>query len=203
LKVKICGITNTDDALFCEKIGANALGFIFYEKSKRFINPDEAAKIISKLSPFTAKVGVFVNSSTQEVNKIAGKIKLNAVQLHGDETIDNVSEIDFPVIKSFRINEQFDFNILKDFKNISYLFDSYSKDEFGGTGKKFNWHLIPEELEGNFILAGGISIENIEKIFSEIKPKAIDVSSSLEISPGIKDHKKVKDFFNKINSLRS
>jgi len=203
LKVKICGITNADDASFCEEAGANALGFIFYEKSKRFINPDEAAKIISKLSPFTAKVGVFVNSSTQEVNKIAGKIKLNAVQLHGDETIDNVSEIDFPVIKSFRINEQFDFNILKDFKNISYLFDSYSKDEFGGTGKKFNWHLIPKELEGNFILAGGISIENIEKIFSEIKPKAIDVSSSLEISPGIKDHKKVKDFFNKINSLRS
>ncbi len=203
MKVKICGITNTDDALFCEKIGANALGFVFYEKSKRFISPDEAAKIISKLSPFTTKVGVFVNNSTQEVNKVAGKIKLNAVQLHGDETPEGVSEIDFPVIKSFRINELFDFQTLNFYKNVSFLLDSYSKNEYGGTGNKFNWHLIPNDLNGNFILAGGISIENIEEIFNKVKPKAIDVSSSLEKSEGVKDYKKVKDFFNKTNSLRS
>jgi len=203
LKVKICGITNLDDARYCEKNGADALGFIFYEKSRRYIAPDRAAKIISGLSPFTVKVGVFVNTHPQDINKIAGQIKLNAVQLHGDETPEQAAGIDYPVIKSFRIKEQFDFRILNYFKNVSFLLDSYSGDGYGGTGRKFNWHLIPHELNGSFILAGGISTENIEEIFNSVKPKAVDVSSSLEKLPGIKDHKKVKDFFNKINLLRS
>ncbi|OGU77107.1 MAG: hypothetical protein A2V93_05125 [Ignavibacteria bacterium RBG_16_34_14] len=203
MKVKICGITNIKDALFCEKIGANALGFIFYKDSKRYIEPENVKKIISELSALTVKVGVFVNSSPEEINKTASILKLNAVQLHGEETLELIEEIDFPVIKSFRINGEFDFTILNKYKNVSFLFDSYSKEEHGGTGKTFNWNLMPKELEGNFILAGGISIENIEEIFNKVKPKAIDVSSSLEKSPRIKDHKKVKGFFQKINSLRS
>jgi len=203
LKVKICGITNIEDALFCEKMEANALGFIFYKKSKRFIEPVKAEKIIAGLSPFTMKVGVFVNASSEEINKTAARLKLNTVQLHGDEMPEIIGKIDSHVIKSFRINGQFDFEILSEYKNVSYLFDSYSKEEYGGTGKNFNWDLIPKELDGNFILAGGISIENIEEILDKVNPKAIDVSSSLEKSPGIKDHNKVKDFFKKINSLRS
>jgi len=203
LKVKICGITNIEDALFCEKMEANALGFIFYKKSKRFIEPVKAEKIIAGLSPFTMKVGVFVNAYSEEINKTAARLKLNTVQLHGDEMPEIIGKIDSHVIKSFRINGQFDFEILSEYKNVSYLFDSYSKEEYGGTGKNFNWDLIPKELDGNFILAGGISIENIEEILDKVNPKAIDVSSSLEKSPGIKDHNKVKDFFKKINSLRS
>jgi len=203
LKVKICGITNIEDAIFCERMGADALGFIFYKKSKRFIEPGDAKKIISRLSAFTVKVGVFVNIFPEEINKTATKLKLNVVQLHGDETHDVIEEIDFPVIKSFRINGEFDFEILKEYKNVSFLFDSYSNDEYGGTGKNFNWNLIPKELDGNFILAGGISNENIEEIFNKVKPKAIDVSSSLEKSPGRKDHKKLEEFFLKIKSLRS
>lgn len=203
LKVKICGITNVKDAIFCEKMGANALGFIFYKNSKRFIMPEDAKKIISILSPFTVKVGVFVSNSPFEINEIANKLKLNLVQLHGDETPEFIDKIDFPVIKSFRINGEFDFGTLDEYKNVSFLFDSYSKEEFGGTGKNFNWQLIPKTLNGNFILAGGISTESIEDIFYKINPNAIDVSSSLEKSPGIKDHKKVEIFFQKINSLRS
>ncbi len=184
-------------------MGANALGFIFYKESKRFIEPENAKKIISKLSPFTLKVGVFVNSSSEEINKTTSKLKLNAVQLHGDEKPEIIEGIDFPVIKSFGINGEFDFTILNEYKNVSFLFDSYSKEEFGGTGKNFNWDLIPKELDGNFILAGGISSENIEEIFNKVKPNAIDISSSVEKSPGIKDHKKVEEFFQKINLLRS
>jgi phosphoribosylanthranilate isomerase len=203
LKVKVCGITKIEDAIFCEKMGANALGFIFYKNSKRFIEPEDAKKIISKLSPFTVKVGVFVNNSPVEINAITGRLKLNLVQLHGDETPDVAKNIDLPVIKSFRINGEFDFGILNKFKDVSCLFDSYSEKEYGGTGKNFNWQLIPKELDGNFILAGGISESNVEEIFKKVKPKAIDVSSSLEKSPGIKNHKKVESFFQKINSLGS
>jgi phosphoribosylanthranilate isomerase len=203
LKIKICGITNIEDAFLVERFGANAVGFIFHEKSRRYISPDNASEIIKKLSPFTLKVGVFVNEKVQEINKISSQIKLNVVQLHGDKSPDMIAKIDFPVIKSFRINGVFDFKVLNKYKNVSFLFDSYSKEEYGGTGKIFNWDLIPKELNGNFILAGGITIDNLKEVFSEVKPKAIDVSSSLEKSPGIKDHLKVKEFFQRFNSLRS
>lgn len=203
MKVKICGITNKEDALLAEKLGADAIGFIFYKKSKRYVLPEIAAEIIKILSPFIIKAGVFVNEEAAGINNISTQIKLNVVQLHGDETPDIIGEINSPVIKSFRINREFDFKILNKYKDVSFLFDSYSKEEYGGTGKNFNWHLIPKELDGNFILSGGISSENIEEILNKIKPKAIDVSSSLEKSPGIKDHKKVEEFFKKLNSIRS
>jgi phosphoribosylanthranilate isomerase len=203
LKVKICGITNKEDALMVEKLGAYAVGFIFYKKSKRYISPESASEIIQALSSLTFKVGVFVNEDPEKINKTASIIKLNTVQLHGDETPGIAELIDLHVIKSFRINGELDYNLLKGYKNVSYLFDSFSPKDYGGTGKKFNWHLIPKELNGNFILSGGISIENIEEVMKSVKPKAIDVTSSLERSPGIKDHKKVKEFFTKINSIRS
>ncbi len=203
MKVKICGITNIEDALLCESLGANALGFIFYKGSKRFVEPGAAGKIIPELSPFSLKVGVFVNSSPDEINKTAKEIKLNAVQLHGDETPGMVSEINFPVIKSFRINNGFDFSILKDFQNVSYLFDTYSEKEYGGTGKTFNWDLIPDDLRSKIVLSGGISVNNIEEIYKRIKPAAVDLSSSLESKPGKKNDEKIKEFFKKINYLRS
>jgi phosphoribosylanthranilate isomerase len=203
LKIKICGITNIGDALLSESLGADALGFIFYKGSKRFIEPEAAGEIISELSPFTLKIGVFVNSSSEEINKTAKEIKLNAVQLHGDETPGMVSEVNFPVIKSFRINNGFDFLILKDFHNVSYLFDTYSENEYGGTGRTFNWELIPVELRSKIVLSGGISVNNIEEIYKKIKPAGVDLSSSLESEPGRKDNEKVKEFFKKINYLRS
>lgn len=202
MKVKICGITNIEDALLCESLGTDALGFIFYKGSKRFVEPEEAEKIISKLSPFTVKAGVFVNSSSEEINKTATEVKLNVVQLHGDESPDIISKIKFPVIKSFRINNGFDFSILKKFEKTSYLFDTYTEKEYGGTGKSFNWKIIPGELKSKIILSGGISISNIEEIYKNIKPSAVDLSSSLEVEPGKKDSKKVEEFFKKVNHLR-
>lgn len=202
MKVKTCGITNIEDALLCESLGTDALGFIFYKGSKRFVEPEEAEKIISKLSPFTVKAGVFVNSSSEEINKTATEVKLNVVQLHGDESPDIISKIKFPVIKSFRINNGFDFSILKKFEKTSYLFDTYTEKEYGGTGKSFNWKIIPGELKSKIILSGGISISNIEEIYKNIKPSAVDLSSSLEVEPGKKDSKKVEEFFKKVNHLR-
>jgi phosphoribosylanthranilate isomerase len=202
LKVKICGITNIDDALLCEKLGADALGFIFYNQSRRYVNPEAAKRIIGKLSPFTLKIGVFVNESAEFINNTASEIKLNAVQLHGEETPEFISEIELPVIKAFRINGDFNYSGLSLYENVSCLLDSYSMDAFGGTGKRFDWEKIPLLLREKIILSGGVSSENIKYIFKEIKPRAVDLSSSIEKEPGRKDENKVSEFFKKINSLR-
>ncbi len=201
MKVKVCGINNLNDALLCQSFGADALGFIFYPGSKRYISPVDASKIIENLSPFIMKVGVFVNESSERISSIASKLKLNAVQLHGDETPKFINEVNFPVIKSFRITDRFDFSNLNEYKNVYYLLDSFSISQFGGTGNKFDWKLIPENLKSKIILAGGISADNIEEIFTKIKPAAVDLSSSLESEPGKKDKDKVQEFFRKLNSL--
>jgi phosphoribosylanthranilate isomerase len=125
------------------------------------------------------------------------------VQLHGGETPEDISLINAPVIKAFRISDDFDFNVLQYYSDCYLLLDSYDKEEIGGTGKSFNWQLIPEHLRSKIILAGGINSDNIESLFNNYKPAAIDVSSSLEEFPGKKDKQKVIQFFKKINSLRS
>ncbi|MGQ9797959.1 MAG: phosphoribosylanthranilate isomerase [Ignavibacterium sp.] len=202
MKVKICGITNLADALLCESCGADAIGFIFYVGSKRQIMPNEAAEIVKQLNPLTIKVGVFVNENPVLINQLVRDIGLNMVQLHGNETPEEISLINVPVIKAFRVNDNFDFTILHHYSNSYLLLDSYKEEEFGGTGKSFNWQLIPEQLKSKIILAGGINSDNIDLIFRQIKPQAIDVSSSLEQYPGKKDKQKVIQFFNKIKTFQ-
>ncbi len=202
MRVKICGITNIDDALLCCELGADAIGFVFYKKSKRFINYSSAEKIIKQLPAFISKVGVFVDKNVKDINSISKKIGLTHIQLHGNQDSNFVSQITLPVIKSFLIDEQFDFAKLRMFKKCEFLLDTYSPKSFGGTGKTFNWNLIPESLRNKIILAGGISINNIEYIYKNIKPQAVDLSSSVETRPGKKSHKKLKDFFKVVNNLR-
>ncbi len=196
MKVKICGITNLEDALLCEKFGTDALGFIFYEKSKRHIQPNSAADIIKLLSPFTLKVGVFVNELPENINAISKLAGLNIVQLNGDETPEQIAEIILPAIKAFRVSDDFDFDILNDYKNCYFLFDTYSVSEYGGTGKTFNWDIIPKHFVDKIILSGGISNANIQKIINEVNPYAVDLSSSVEEYPGKKSELKLKEFFN-------
>ncbi|MGQ9643456.1 MAG: phosphoribosylanthranilate isomerase, partial [Ignavibacterium sp.] len=148
------------------------------------------------------KVGVFVNENPVLINQLVRDIGLNMVQLHGNETPEEISLINVPVIKAFRVNDNFDFTILHHYSNSYLLLDSYKEEEFGGTGKSFNWQLIPEQLKSKIILAGGINSDNIDLIFRQIKPQAIDVSSSLEQYPGKKDKQKVIQFFNKIKTFQ-
>ena len=201
MKVKICGITNLEDALLCEELTADALGFIFYEKSKRYVAPETVEQITEQIDAFILKVGVFVNEQPDRINSIAKSAGLNIVQLHGDETPEIISQINLPVIKAFRVNEQFDFETLNNYKNCYYLLDTFSKSEYGGTGKSFDWNLIPTELRSKIILSGGISSSNIQIIKTEINPYAVDVSSSLEEYPGKKSKGKLKEFFNKIRNI--
>lgn len=202
MKIKICGITNYEDAKLASDLGADAIGFIFYKNSKRFISPEIVKNIVDKLPPFLIKVGVFVNEDADVVNKIMQNCKLNIAQLHGDETLKFISKINYPIIKVFRISQNFNFNNLSKYAHLNILLDAFNEKEFGGTGEHFNWNTIPQEIRNKIILAGGISENNLEEIFYKIKPYAIDVSSSLEIKLGKKNHEKLKTLFRKINELR-
>lgn len=194
MRIKICGITNVDDALVCEENGAGMIGFVFYEKSKRYISPDSVVSIIGQLSNKVLKVGVFVNAPVAFINDCVHDLKLDFVQLHGDETPDVVGQIGTKVIKAFRVIDKSTYAEIKKFPGTIPLLDTYKKKMYGGTGQTFDWSLIPPELNNDFILSGGISAENVREAVLRTKPYAIDLSSSLESVPGIKDHDKIREF---------
>lgn len=202
MKVKICGITNVEDALFAEKQGADAIGFIFYKKSERYIDPDSAYEISKKLKPFTSRVGVFVDEDPDLVNKISRVVGLDIIQLHGNEAPDYFKRLDSKIIKVIRVHGESDFKKMDDYPGANFVLDSYDRDFIGGTGKKFDWSLIPNKVRNNIILAGGISPENIIDVIEEVNPYAVDLSSSVEIEPGIKDHDKVKLLFDTLKKYR-
>ena len=195
MKVKICGITNPDDALAAVEYGADALGFVFYPKSPRYIAPERAAAITSLLPPFVSTVGVFVNEESDVILQIMKMTGIRVLQLHGEETTDTC-KIWTPVIKSFRVAAFTDLKPLEDYKDVSaYLLDTYSQTEYGGTGRIFNWDIAVEaKREGRIILAGGLTPETIEMAVRHVKPYAVDVSSGVEAKKGKKDLAKVKEF---------
>lgn len=202
MRVKICGITRLEDALICTKLGVDAVGFIFYKKSKRYISPESASEIISKLPVFIQKVGVFVDENPKVINQIAEKTGITIAQLHGDEQPETINQINIPVIKAFRVSLFFNYDILYRYKKTPILLDGYDSEEKGGTGRSFEWEKIPADLRSEIILAGGVNETNVEQIVKEINPAAIDISSSVETSPGIKDTNKLIKLMNKINQLR-
>lgn len=202
MKIKICGITKREDAILCSQQGVDAIGFIFYPKSKRYISPEAAKEIANSLPSFLMKIGVFVNEEISEVNRIAQLVGLNAVQLHGDESPKYIEQMTHPVIKCFGVDESFDFAKIDNYKNCDILLDVKDSEQFGGTGNSFNWNLIPEYLRNKVIIAGGVSSNNIKDIYSTINPGAVDLSSSVEISPGIKDKNKIIEILNTIRQIK-
>ena len=204
MKIKICGITNIEDALYCELKGVDALGFVFYEKSERFINYDNARDIIEKLDPFVLKVGVFVNKPEDEINEISKYVKLNLVQLHGDEEIKNYTNVNLPILRGIRIKDQND--IIKIYKNnnMNLLLDTYQNNMYGGTGKMFDYNLVPKDIWKKSIIAGGINSDTIDKILNmDELPAGIDVSTGVESSKGKKDNDKIDRLIKKINERRN
>ena len=199
-KVKICGITNLEDALLSAKFGADALGFNFYEKSPRYILPGKAREIIEKLPPEILKVGVFVNESLEKIAEIAETAKLDALQLHGEETPEFARELkaktDLEIIKAFRVRREFKPEDVLQYDTDAILLDAYNPQEHGGTGETFDWEIAKnvQKISPKMFLAGGLSPDNIAKAIFEVKPFAVDACSSLESEKGIKDSKKVRDF---------
>ena len=200
-KVKICGITNYKDAAKSLDYGADALGFIFYEKSKRYINPKEAAKIIKELPPFLTKVAVFVDSSFRQINKITSELSINTVQLHGNETPEFCAKFKQTVIKALRIRTSVNLQEVDSFPAQAILFDTFSETEFGGTGKSFDWNILKNlRTDKKIILSGGLNPDSIEQAIKTVRPYAVDVSSGVEKSPGIKDHTKIKKFIEAVKN---
>jgi phosphoribosylanthranilate isomerase len=201
MRIKICGITNFEDAIAAYEAGADALGFIFYEKSQRYIEHGTASKIIGKLPPFITTVGVFVNSSADEINRIVDASGIHMIQLHGEEPPDIIPKLIRPVIKSFRVHNEFRFEEMEQYRNCYYLLDTYSELGYGGTGEKFDWNLIPANLKHKIILAGGIGKDDLGKIQRYVNPAAIDVSSSIELKPGKKNINKLKELMDELRKI--
>lgn len=202
--VKICGITRAQDARLAEKLGAWALGFNFYEKSPRVIAPASAWNIRRKMALTTEAAGVFVNWKPEVILYLAHAFQLTSVQLHGDETPKQLTylEDDLPVVKAFRVGPGFSMSSFKKFRRASYfLLDAPAKkDQFGGTGKTFDWSIAQKAAtKHKIILAGGLSPENVGEAILTVRPYAVDVASGVESSPGIKDAGKLREFFAEVS----
>ncbi len=192
--IKICGITNEEDAKACIEAGATAIGFNFFSGSKRYIEPYQAKIIADKIRKDILIVGVFVNEKVDRVKEIAALVKLSYCQFHGDEAASDVN-IFSNAIKSFRVNEEIKNVQFDDYETGIFLFDAFQEKEYGGTGTTFNWLIAREANEfGKIIVAGGLNESNVANAISIAEPWGVDVSSGVEISPGKKDRIKVQEF---------
>jgi len=205
-KIKICGITNIDDAIKAMELGADLLGFNFYPKSPRYIEPQQAEEIIRKLPAFINIVGVFVNANAETIRKTAGDLMLNWIQLHGDESPGFCTQLyNMPsqVIKAIRIKTVKDIEYAKNFIVDALLLDAYNPSLYGGTGQRFDWSSLPEltgHVLGRTFLAGGINPQNVIEAIG-LSFYGIDVCSGIEDSPRKKNHKKMEKLFKNIRSV--
>ncbi|MEX0720652.1 MAG: phosphoribosylanthranilate isomerase [Balneolaceae bacterium] len=207
-KLKICGITNLEDARFSAGALADYLGFIFYEKSPRYIEPAQAGAIINWIEG-PKKVGVFVNQPLDDVNRIAKETGVDLIQLHGDESPEYCALVNKPVIKVIHIEEETAPYLLKQIL-VRYadtvkhlLFDTKVNGLWGGTGMTFDWDILKEiEEEIPFFLSGGLNVENIKEAIQTVQPFAVDISSSLEQKPGLKDFGKIEKLMDVMRALQ-
>ena len=203
MRVKICGITNIEDALAAVDYGADALGFVFFPGSPRYVSPETAREIISLLPALVTTVGVFVDEEQQKIKEVMQFAGINVLQLHGSESPDFCS-IWHRVIRALRVKDFTDLKPLEAFRNVSaFLLDTFSPGQFGGTGQIFNWDIALEAKRfGNIILSGGLNPDNIEKAIKRVKPYAVDVSSGIEEKKGKKDLKKMRLFIERAKAAR-
>ncbi len=200
VRIKICGITNLGDAQLAAGNGATALGFNFYRWSPRFVEPSDAADVISQLPGDVRKVGVFVNSELEEIIRFAGISGIDTIQLHGDEDAETVSAVaaasGLNVIKALRVNTGFDYRAVLLTGAETVLLDTYAPDAFGGTGETFNWDVARQAclIFKRTYLAGGLGPENIADAIAATAPYGVDACSALESSPGKKDTGKLLRF---------
>lgn len=200
-KIKICGITNLDDALCAEKLGADYIGFNFYIGSSRYIGASKAKKIISKLPDGIKIVGVFVNDDIEKIKVISSQCNLDIIQLSGNENKKFVSElkkkIKIPIIKSIRIKNRVykkSKNTIKQYNSDYILLDTFKKEFYGGTGETFDLDAAKQFDSARLFLSGGLNAANVKTAIKKVNPFAVDVCSGVEISHGKKDFDKLKNF---------
>ena len=206
VRVKICGITSEQDALKAANAGAWAVGFVFYKKSPRYVSPFKARKIIEGLPPFITPVGVFVNQGQGAISDIITHTGLRVVQLHGDEDphfCQRLRRLNVKVIKAVRVGADIDLNNLEAYKVDAFLFDTLVDGAYGGTGKAFDWSVLKALKSSHvpMIISGGLNSQNVIEPVNALRPYAVDVSSSVELEPGRKDGKKIKEFIDIVSYI--
>jgi phosphoribosylanthranilate isomerase len=198
--VKICGITRSADAEAAIELGAGALGFIFWPKSPRYVDPEAARAIVASLPPFVTTVGVFVDQSARLINGVAARVGLSAVQLHGDEPVTVVDEIDWPVVKAFAMSETTRIEAADAWPaRVRLLIDVCDPAARGGTGRTVDWQRAATIAASRpVLLAGGLKAENVADAIRTVRPFGIDVSSGVESAPGLKDHARMRALFDEV-----
>ena len=198
VKVKICGITNLDDALLAVNAGADALGFVFFGASPRNVSTEQASAIIGRLPPFIQTVGLFVNESSFTINEIADTCGLDVIQLHGEESPDFCAKVKRRVLKALRVKNITSLEPMASYQVSAFLLDAWSPTAWGGTGQTFNWDIAASAaMDGNIILAGGLTTDNIADAIRQVRPYGVDVSSGVEATFGKKDPAKINEFVRK------
>ena len=199
MKVKICGITRGEDAKAAADLGAEYLGFIFIQASRRTIAPEDAARLIRQLPSTVTPVGVFMNATREEVLYTLKVTGIRTIQLHGRETPEEAEGYPVPVWKAFGVDAAFRPEMLDRYRVSAFLLDNLSGGNIGGTGKPFDWSLaLGAKRCGDIVLAGGITPENVQRAVETVRPFAIDVNSGVELSPGRKDHAKLRRLFESV-----
>jgi phosphoribosylanthranilate isomerase len=203
LLVKICGITRLEDAEAAVAAGARALGFIFWPESPRFLDPHRARAIVSALPPFVTTVGVFVNQPIAYVNGVAALARLSAVQLHGDETIDEAARVARPVVKAIGVSAATQAGAADAWPaRVTMLVDAHDPRRRGGTGRTIDWTIAAAiAARRRTILSGGLTADNVADAVARVRPFGIDISSGVERSPGVKDHARMRALFEVVHDI--
>jgi len=201
VRVKVCGITRLEDALVAVEAGVDAVGFVFYEGSPRFVPPETAREIARNLPPLVCRVGVFVNAPRKIVARTAERVGLTALQFHGNETGDYCEGWNLPVIKAFRVGPEFSPEEIEPFASAcAILLDGYHPHLFGGSGVRADWGMARRLARIRpLILAGGLDPANVAEAIRTVRPYGVDVSSGVEIRPGQKDPERVRMFMREVH----
>ncbi len=205
-RIKICGLTRMQDVQAVVAVGVDAIGFVFYPQSPRYISPKLAAELIAAIPPFISTVGLFVNASQQEIAATLEQAPVSFLQFHGDETLEQCSataaQVQRPFLRVVRIKPDMTtsdlLHVEKNYRVGSKLFSGLLLDTFvdayGGSGKTFDWSIIPQELAPRIVLSGGLSMQNVSDAIQQVRPYAVDISSGVELAKGIKDIDKIRAF---------
>ena len=214
-RIKLCGLTRDEDVQAAVAAGADALGLVFYPASPRYVEPEHAVQLLSRVPPFVCSVGLFVNATAEQVQAVTERVALTALQFHGDETAEQcaviAASVNRPFLRALRVKpEMTSDDLLKyasDYRRASPLFSGLLLDTwveaYGGSGKVFDWSLIPKELAPQAVLSGGLTAQNVTEAIHRVRPYAVDVSSGIEQGRGIKDAAKMQAFVNAVRAAES
>ena len=209
-RIKICGLTSVEDVQMVAAVGADALGFVFYPPSPRYVTPENAKQLLRAIPPFVVSVGLFVNIAEADLRAVVAQAPVQLLQFHGDETPAQCASlsaaVNRPFLKAFRVRSDTTAQDLLEceaaYRAVSPLFHGLLLDTFvegyGGSGKVFDWSLIPKELAPRVVLSGGLSVHNATGAISQVRPFAVDISSGVELSNGVKDEIKVRAFIDAV-----